>query len=301
MNASSVIAQLPVLGSVPRPAARIPGQPVGSAAGFLGGLVAGLVTGSAALSSAESAAVLELERAVRPGSNPSARPAEAWPVPSALERLLPGGLPRGGTMAVEGSLSLLLASMGAASAAGAWCALVGLPPVSAEAAREFGIAVEHTPVVAAPRPGSSRAWTELIAALLDTLDVVAARPGAVLDAGDLSRLAARARTKGTTLLLSAEGAAAWPGLDLRLRVQDQTWQRAPGPRGRLTARRITVAAHGRGRFARPREARLWLPDRWGRIAPAESVEVSLVKSAGVGSSLAATAGYFRPVRGVGAR
>lgn len=189
-------------------------------------------------------------------------------MPSALERLLPGGLPRGGTMAVAGSLSLLLATMGAASAAGAWCSLAGLPPVSAEAAREFGIAAAHTPMVAAPTVGSGRAWMGLIAALLDTMDVVAARPGAALTANDLSRLSARARNKGTTLLLYGEDSAALPGLDLRLSAREQAWQRAVGPRGRLTARHITVAASGRGRFARPKQVGLWLPDRRGRIAEA---------------------------------
>lgn len=214
------------------------------------------------------------------------RPDAAWPVPAALEQLLPGGLPRGGIMAVEGSLSLLLATVGAASTAGAWCALAGLPPVSAEAAIEFGVAVERTPVIAAPRPSSVRAWAGLIAALLDTIDLVAARPGAAMAAGDLSRLAARARGKGATLLLYQNGSAAWPGLDLRLTARDQVWQRAPGPRGRLTARHIMVTAHGRGRFARPREAGLWLPDRWGRLAPSE-----IVTSAGI-----AGAAYLSSVR-----
>lgn len=213
---------------------------------------------------------------------PAARPDAVWPVPAALERLLPGGLPRGGTMAVEGSLSLLLATVGAASAAGAWCAWAGLPPVSAEAAIEFGVAVERTPVITAPTPGSGRAWAGLIAALLDTIDMVAARPGAAVAAGDLSRLAARARAKGATLLLYQDSSVAWPGLDLRLTARDQTWQRAPGPRGRLTARHITVTAHGRGRFARPQEVGLWLPDRWGRLTLAEPAEPA--EPAGTASS-----------------
>ena len=49
------------------------------------------------------------------------------PVASALQPLLPDGLRRGSTVHVAGSVSLLLALLGTASAEGAWCALVGLP------------------------------------------------------------------------------------------------------------------------------------------------------------------------------
>ena len=62
--------------------------------------------------------------------------------------LLPGGLRRGSTLSVSGSVSLLLALLGAGSAAGAWCALVGLPPISAEAAAEQGIDLARLAIVA---------------------------------------------------------------------------------------------------------------------------------------------------------
>jgi hypothetical protein len=64
------------------------------------------------------------------------RGAPPLPVHSALSEVLPGGLRRGSTVAVSGSMSLLLAMLGAASAGGAWCALVGFPRISAEAAAE---------------------------------------------------------------------------------------------------------------------------------------------------------------------
>src|SRR3954469_18275782 len=60
-------------------------------------------------------------------------------VSPALRALLPGGLRRGSTVSVAGAVSFLLALLGAASAEGAWCALVGLPSISAESARERGI------------------------------------------------------------------------------------------------------------------------------------------------------------------
>src|SRR6266545_4070592 len=80
------------------------------------------------------------------------RHAAPWlPVASALHPVLPEGLRRGGTVHVAGSVSLLLALLGAASAEGAWCALVGLPLISAESASEYGIELSRLAVV--PHPG----------------------------------------------------------------------------------------------------------------------------------------------------
>jgi hypothetical protein len=59
------------------------------------------------------------------------RAAPPLPVAAALAPILPGGLRRGSTVSVTGSLSLLLALLGAASAEGALCALVGFPRISA--------------------------------------------------------------------------------------------------------------------------------------------------------------------------
>jgi hypothetical protein len=172
---------------------------------------------------------------------------------------------------VTGSVSLLLAVVGAASAQGAWCALAGLPPLGAEAVAEFGIAAERTPIVSGPP--AAREWAGLLAALVDAVDVVAARPGTALAPGELSRLAARARAKGVTLVLDAAGqsaagqsAAGWPGAEVSLTAAGPSWQRAEGPSGRLTGRRLTVTASGRGRFARPSTVSLWLPARGGGVS-----------------------------------
>jgi hypothetical protein len=97
----------------------------------------------------------------------------------ALHELLPGGLRRGSTVSVSGSLSLLLALLAEASAEGAWCVLVDLPLGSAtrlgtEAARDFGIDLSRLPVV----PAAGESWTNVVGALLDAFDIVAARaPG----------------------------------------------------------------------------------------------------------------------------
>src|SRR5580658_4864186 len=110
-------------------------------------------------------------------------------VSAALAPVLPDGLRRGSTIAVAGSVSLLLAVLGAASADGSWCALVGMPPISAEAARDFGIELSRLPLV--PCPGSS--WVEVVGALLDAVDVVVAQAPARLPDSDIRRLAARVR------------------------------------------------------------------------------------------------------------
>jgi len=185
------------------------------------------------------------------------RSAPPLPVDPALHAVLPNGLRRGSTVNVSGSLSLLLALLGPASAAGAWCALVGFPRISAEAAREYGVDLSRLALI--PAPGES--WTTAVGALLDAIDVVAARPPARLAPGDVRRLAARARSKDAVLMPYGAG---WPGADVRLQAQAGRWVGIGEGSGRLRARPVEVAAGGRGPSARPRTATLWLPaDRGG--------------------------------------
>jgi hypothetical protein len=101
------------------------------------------------------------------------------PVGAALRPLFPGGcLRRGSTVLIaqHDSTSLLFALLAEASAAGSWCAAVGLPTLGLVAAAEAGVAVERLALV--PRPGPE--WTGVVAALLDGVEiVVAAVPGSV--------------------------------------------------------------------------------------------------------------------------
>src|SRR4051812_17471834 len=87
--------------------------------------------------------------------------APTLPVVPALATVLPNGLRRGSTVSISGSVSLLLAVLAAASAQGAWCALVGMPPISAEAADDLGIELSRLPMV--PCPGED--WVVVIGAL----------------------------------------------------------------------------------------------------------------------------------------
>jgi hypothetical protein len=190
------------------------------------------------------------------------RAAPPLPILPALSPVLPDGLRRGSTVSVSGSVSLLLALLGAASADGAWCALVGLPAISAEAAAEYGIELSRLAIV--PHPQSQ--WTTAVGALLDAVDVVAARPPARLAPGDVRRLAARARTRDAVLVPLLIGQASWPGADVRLGVRDSEWVGIGSGRGRLLRRRLCVTAEGRGQAARPRSADLWLPAIGGGAA-----------------------------------
>jgi hypothetical protein len=167
-------------------------------------------------------------------------------------------------------MSLLLALLGAASADGAWCALVGFPRISAEAAREYGVDLARLALV--PEPGEG--WTTAVGALLDAVDIVAARPPRSrggLAPGDIRRLAARARSKDAVLVPYVIESAGWPGADVRLQARDGVWSGIGDGTGRLRARRVDVTAGGRGQAARTRSASLWLPADGGGVQPATSL------------------------------
>ncbi|MBE7189644.1 hypothetical protein [Jatrophihabitans endophyticus] len=200
-------------------------------------------------------------------SHVGVRTAPPLPVAPALRTILPDGLRRGSTVSVTGSLSLLLAVLGAASAEGAWCAVVGFgahsATISAEAAAEYGIDLRRLAIVPAPGTG----WTTAVGALLDALDIVVARPPARLVPGDVRRLAARARSKDAVLMPYLAAGDEWQGADVRLRAQATGWTGPAEGTGRLRARRVEVSAGGRGPAARPRTAQLWLPADGGGVDP----------------------------------
>jgi hypothetical protein len=177
------------------------------------------------------------------------------PLPASLAELLPDGLRRGSTVAVTSSVSLLLTLLGAASTAGAWTAMVGMPALNAEAAVEAGIDLRRLAIINAP----GGEWTTAVGALLDAVDVVVARPaaGAVTD-GEARRLTARARTKGAVLVLFGQQAASWPAADLRLSARSGRWDGIGHGYGRLTRHQLLLSATGKGRSARPRSAELWV-------------------------------------------
>lgn len=180
------------------------------------------------------------------------------PVLPELSGLLPGrGLRRGSTVAVSvepgpsGATSLMLALLTAASRSGCWCAVVGMPALGLLAAAEVGIALDRLALV--PDPGPE--WPTVVAALIDGVDlVVIAVPGAV-STSVTGRLTARARQRGSVLVPYGR----WPGADVILQVTRSRWDGLEWGRGRLRRREVTIAAHGRGAAARPRQITVWMP------------------------------------------
>jgi hypothetical protein len=171
---------------------------------------------------------------------------------------------------VAGSVSLLLAVLAAASGDGAWCALVGMPTISAEAARDVGVELSRLPIVA--DPGSR--WVEVVGALLDAMDIVVARAPAQLADGDIRRLGARARSRGTVFVPFLPGAARWPHADVRLSADGGAWSGIGSGYGRLRQRQVTVTAEGRGRSAHRRTVTLWLPAASGGVETYDRPAVS---------------------------
>jgi hypothetical protein len=198
--------------------------------------------------------------------------APALPVAPALETLLPNGLRQGSTVSVTGSVALLLAVLAAASAEGAWCALVGLPAISAEAAQDLGVELSRLPMV--PCPGDN--WTPVVGALLDAMDLVVARPPARLSDGDIRRIAARARSRGAVFLPFSTGRDHWPHADVRITAESGSWDGIGSGYGRLRQRQITVTAHGRGTAAGHRSAALWLPTPTGGVEPYPNPPLAVV-------------------------
>lgn len=199
---------------------------------------------------------------VRPVAALARRAVPPLPVLAPLVPVLPQGLRRGSTVAVTRSISLLLALLGGPSADGAWCALVGLPGISAEAAAEYGIDLSRLAVVPTPGPG----WLTAVGALLDAVDIVVVRPPPRVSDGDLRRLAARVRGRDAVLVPYLAGRDRWPRTDIELDLADGQWSGLGVGHGRLHRRQVTVTATGRGQATRPRSVTCWLPAATGGIA-----------------------------------
>jgi hypothetical protein len=190
---------------------------------------------------------------------PGARNFAPVPVPSALEPVLGDGLRRGSVVSVTGpaSATLGLALMAEASSRGGWCAAVGVPELGVAAAAAMG--VEPARLVLVDEPG--RRWPEVVAALLEGVEVVLLRPDARPNPTVIRRLTALARRHGSVIV----SAAAWDGAQVRLRVREASWEGVGNGHGHLRGRRALVHAEGRGAAGPGRQAWVWLPDREGQI------------------------------------
>ncbi|OIH97279.1 hypothetical protein BIU90_15280 [Curtobacterium sp. MCBA15_001] len=190
------------------------------------------------------------------------------PTAPALAPLLPGGAIRaGGTYAVPESVLLAMTMLQAASAAGAWCAVVGVPSFGVEAAAAAGIDLER--LVLVPDPGDQ--WLAVTAAMADVAQVVLTRPLGRVVPGDVARLSARLRQRGGALV----ALGSWPGADVTLRVTSSTWSGIGQGHGHLTERRATVTATGRAGAMRPVSTEMLLPAADGAVRAAVTAPVAL--------------------------
>lgn len=188
---------------------------------------------------------------------------QVLPLLPGLAGLLPGaGLRRGSTVAVTpgaAATSLALAVAAGPSRAGSWCAAVGWPSLGLVAAVEAGIDLARFPLIAAPPTATE--WATVTAAVVDAFDLVLVQPPSRVGAAHARRLTARARERGSVLLV----VGAWEGADVRLAVRQATWHGLERGHGHLRARLVDVVTEGRGAATRPRRMSLWLPDADGEV------------------------------------
>jgi hypothetical protein len=174
------------------------------------------------------------------------------PTHPAIAGLLPGGgLKQGAVYSVERSAMLLMTLLAGPSAAGSWCAVVGVPEFGVEAAQRFGIDLER--LVLVPHPGDD--WLTVTAAVADVMGVVVTRPPKRATDSSIARLSARLRQRGATLLVLGS----WPQSEAMLSLSHSQWHGIGEGHGHLAAREVTVTVTNRV-TGRPRSARLWLPD-----------------------------------------
>lgn len=184
------------------------------------------------------------------------------PVLPALRDLLPaGGLQRGSVVATGQWGLLCLALAAGASAAGAWCAAVGMPQLGVAAAAGLGLAPDRLLLIADPGPG----WPQVVASLLDGCELVLLRPPGRPSAQLRRRLEAAVRRFGGVLVVAGE----WDGAQTRLAVAHHEWTGIGAGHGRLRACLAQVVADGRGAAAQPRAQWLWLPGPDGSVTAAE--------------------------------
>ncbi|GAA5152313.1 hypothetical protein GCM10025768_20130 [Microbacterium pseudoresistens] len=181
------------------------------------------------------------------------------PVAPALALLFPdGGLQVGTVYSLAPSPGLVGALLSPISRAGSWCAAVGMPTLGIEALAGHGVALERLALV--PSPGAR--WVSVVSALSEVVPLIAVRPSGRVGDGELSRLTARLRDRGCTLLLVS--ATPWPQSEGVISVHDPRWHGAGEGWGLIDGCEMTITARTR-RSPIPRSVHVRLPDAHGSI------------------------------------
>ena len=196
------------------------------------------------------------------------------PVACALSSLFAdGGLPRGRTVACTGdaALSAALALSAAATRAGSWLAVVGVPQLGVGAALEAGVAIER--LVLAQPPTTSRAWVTTVAALVEGFEVLVVAPPASLTEHDARRLQSRIVARQSVLVVvhvpvppsvvvgsgvghrTGSGASRVFSADLDVHANTESWSGIERGGSHITQRMVHLRVGGR-RAPLSREATL---------------------------------------------
>lgn len=207
-------------------------------------------------------AIAELRSLVQPTTLAHER---ILPVLPPLDTVLPhGGLALGSTIGVDECTSLSLALVAAASQAGSWVAAVGTAAIGWAAAADLGLDLGRVLVV--PRVGAAE-WAGVVAALVDSVAVVMIRPSRPVRERDARRLSARARERGTVLLVDA-AVRSWPIEPDVVIEAVGAWSGLGEGHGRLQGRRLDISISGRRAASRRSSVELWLPAADGTMRPA---------------------------------
>jgi hypothetical protein len=154
------------------------------------------------------------------------------------------------------------------SSEGSWLGAVGVSSLGLAAASELGVDLEHLVVVADP---PSPSWGTVVATLVDAFDVVLVRPRRRIGVADARRLTARARERGSVLVVLGD-TTMWPdALDVELSIRSAEWHGIGDGHGHLHARQVVVEADGRRAAARTRRVSLWLPAAGGGVAAVDQL------------------------------
>jgi len=184
--------------------------------------------------------------------------------PSLAPLFADGGLVRGRTVACTGdaALSAALALSAAATHAGSWLAVVGVPNLGIAAAIEAGVAVER--IVLAQPPRASREWITTVAALVEGFDVLIVAPPASLSQHDARRLQTRILARQSVLIVVDMPALPLLGSpdvfasDLDVHADTVAWSGIERGGSHITQRTVNVRVTGR-RCAAPHEETVTLP------------------------------------------
>lgn len=173
------------------------------------------------------------------------------PTVPALARILPGGgIHAGAAYSVRNSTTLAMALLAGPSGTGSWCAVVGVPSFSVEAATDFGIDLDR--LILVPQPGDQ--WLTVTAALVDVVSVILTQAPKHLTPSDTARLRARLRQRDAALIALGN----WPHSDSTLSVSGSSWDGLGSGTGHLRTRWMRITASGQS--GRIRSTDVWLPD-----------------------------------------